>query len=246
MWEFCSGVAVGLASGFAASFLEPVQRWFARMGRTSAADAGIQMHVELDPAVIWAGMPDWIGFHYYIPELDPGEAPPENPREWRGWASRHGGWDLGTSIARLTLVGTAPVTVVLETPEVTVSEEPLPEGTKIFHPVGGATISPTAFNVDLDTFSSDHPIVHISAEGGETARGPLSWSLQKNEVEQILIRVSSARPSLIHWEARLPLLIDGERRFLEINDHTAPITFAGGALFDEWNHWDGTNWVAWT
>ncbi len=134
-------------------------------------------------------------------------------------------------------------TVVLETPQVSVWEEPLPSGTKIVHPVGGASISPRAFNVDLDTFSSVNPVVHLSGDGGEPISGPLSWSLQKNEVEQILIRVCASGNSLFHWEARLPVLIDGERRFLTINDNSSPITFAGGTV-DGWKHWDGTRWVS--
>ncbi len=243
MAEFLGGVAVGLVSALLLSFLEPVQRWLARAGRASSSDTGVQMHVELDPTVIWAGLPDWIGFHYYIPELDPHEEPPADPREWRRWAYRNGGWDLATSTARLTLVGIAPVTVVLETPQVSVWEEPLPSGTKIVHPVGGASISPRAFNVDLDTFSSANPVVHLSGDGGEPIPGPLSWSLQKNEVEQILIRVSASGNSLFHWEARLPVLIDGERRFLTINDNSSSITFAGGTV-DGWKHWDGTRWVS--
>lgn len=239
--EFFLGVAVGLGTALVLAFLEPVQRRLARAGRRSSSDRGVQMHVELDPAVIWAGMPDWIGFHYYIPDLDAAYEPPADSREWRRWAYRAGGWDLATSTARVTLVGTAPVTVVLETPHVFSSEEPLPLGTKVIHAVGGASIEPRAFDVDLDAFGSDHPTVTISDDGGEPISGPMAWSLQKGEVEQMLITVKSSRSVLFHWEAQLPILIDGERVFLTINDNHEPITFAGGAI-EGCRHWNGTNW----
>ena len=239
---FILGVAVGLGTAFVLAFLEPVQRWLARAGRRSSSDSGVQMHVELDPTVIWAGVPDWIGFHYYIPDLDAADEPPVDSREWRSWAYRAGGWDLATSTARLTLVGTAPVTVVLETPQIFSSQEPLPLGTKVVHAVGGASIDPRAFNVDLDAFGSHHPVVSISDNGGVPISGPLAWSLQKNEVEQILITVTSSRSVLFHWEAQLPVLIDGKREFLTINDNYEPITFAGGTI-EGGRHWNGTNWA---
>lgn len=239
MTEFLIGVAVGLGTAWALTFLEPVQRRVARAGRRSSSDCGVQMHVELDPTVIWAGMPDWIGFHYYIPDLDAAGEPPADSREWRSWAYRAGGWDLATSTVRLTLIGTAPVTVVLETPQVFYSEESLPVGTKVIHAVGGASIDPRAFNVDLD--GSDHPIVTISDDGGERISRPMAWSLQKGEVEQMLITVTSSRSALFHWEAQLPVLIDGERVFLTINDNHEPVTFAGGTI-ERCRHWNGTSW----
>ena len=48
----------------------------------------------------------------------PSEPPPEDGRDWSGWADRNGGVDLGLSMLRLTIVAKSDATVVLDTPMV--------------------------------------------------------------------------------------------------------------------------------
>lgn len=142
MWQFIGGLIAGVVSGLGLALLEPVQRRLATLSRKVLSDHGIESHIELDPNVIYAGWPDWVGFHYYLPEVWDRAAPPSNPRAWREWAKGEGGWDLQQSEERVTLTGTSPVSVVVETPIVDVSERPLPAGTAILHAVGGAEASP--------------------------------------------------------------------------------------------------------
>ena len=143
---------------------------------------------------------------------------------------------------RLTIVGTAPVTVVLETPDVAVTAEPLPEGRKALRPVGGAEISPRAYRVDLDTFGEQSPDVTLVDRGDSIRADPLSFSLERNDVEQILFRIQSQRPGLYSWRARLPILIDGTREYIEVDDAGAPFRLAGGDLLDA-HVWDGDRWA---
>lgn len=241
MWTEVGTYALGLGSGVGVTLIEPVNRWIGRVGRRASSDRGLQAHVESDPAVIWAGMPDWIGFHYFFPGQVPAEAPPASPRDWRTWAYQRGGYDLQQSTVRLTLVGTAPVTAVVETPIVLAVGADLPEGDRVVHPVGGAEVQPRSFDVDLDTFGPEHPIVQLVAEGGESPSGPLSWSIARNEAQQILIQVRSPTPVLYRWTARIPVLIDGSRQYLDVDDHGEPFVFAGGEL-DAWKRWDGSEW----
>lgn len=242
MWGEIGTFVLGLASGFAVAFLEPVNRWMGRAGRRVSNDRGLQVHVEDDPAVIWAGMPDWIGFHYFFPGQVPDEPPPASPRDWRKWAYERGGYDLRQSTVRLTLIGTAPVTVVIETPIVSVSQADLPRGDRVVHPVGGAEVQPRAFDVDLDTFGPENPLVRLVDNGGEPLSGPMSWSITHNEVEQILMQVRSQAPALYHWTARIPVIIDGTRQYLHVDNGGDPFVFAGGEL-DSWKAWDGASWL---
>jgi hypothetical protein len=232
MWTELASFAVGLLAGLAATFIEPVNRWVGRAGRRTARDRGLAVHVETDPSVIWAGTPDWVPFQFYFPSDLPIDPPPPNPRKWRGWALAHGGCDLWESVVRLTIVGTAPVTVVLETPDVTVTSQPLVPGQKVLRPVGGAEISPRAYRVDLDTFGEQSPDVTLVDDGDSVRHDPLSFTLERNGVEQILLRVQSQRPSLYSWRARLPILIDGVREYVEVDDAGAPFQLAGGDLLD--------------
>jgi hypothetical protein len=119
-------------------------------------------------------------------------------------------------------VGTAPVTVVVETPDVTVTSEPLVSGEKVLRPVGGADISPRAYQVDLDTFGEQSPVVTLVDHGDSVPHDPLSFSLERNGVEQILLRVRSQRPGRYSWRARLPILIDGTREYVEVDDGEFP------------------------
>lgn len=241
MWAELGSFALGLAGGLATTFIEPVNRWVGRVGRRTARDRGLAVHVETDPSVIWAGTPDWVPFQYFFPTPDLPAPPPPNPRKWRAWAVAEGGFDLWESVVRLTIVGTAPVTV-LETPDVTVTKEPLPPGRKVLRPVGGAEISPRAYRVDLDTFGEQSPDISLVEEGDSVRHDPLSFSLERNGVEQILLRVQSQRPGLYYWRGRLPILIDGKREYVDVDDGGVPFLLAGGDLLDT-SIWEGDRWV---
>ena len=132
--------------------------------------------------------------------------------------------------------------IVLETPDVTVTTEPLPLGRKVLRPVGGAEISPRAYRVDLDMFGEQSPDVSLVEPGDSIRHDPLSFSLERNGVEQILLRVQSQRPGLYSWKARLPILIDGKRDYVDVDDGGVPFRLAGGDLRDT-SVWDGDSWV---
>lgn len=79
---------------------------------------------------------------------------------------RRGGCDAVTSIARITLTGTSS-SVVIETPRVTAWDEPLPAGEQITYLAGGASVTPRAFDVNLDYHGVSNPIVTFHDEGGD-------------------------------------------------------------------------------
>lgn len=241
MIEFLAGLGSGLLGAFLLSLFEPVNRWVGQLGRRLARDSGVRLHIEQDPAVIWAGMPDWVSFALFLPADKPLGVPPTSPRAWREWVQGLGGWDLGLQTIRLTLIGASPVVVIVETPEFSVAEHEVPDGHKLLHRTGGADISPRAINVELDSFGATFPTISWTETGGASSTRPVSFSLGKNEAEQILINISSDRQRLFEWTARLPILVDGRRHYLEIDDAGQPFKFVGGAQTSGLD-WTGTSW----
>lgn len=238
MTTFVLGLASGLFGAYLLTLLEPVQRWLARGGRHLLNSDGLRVHVESDPAVIWAGLPDWQGFFYYLPGQVDLTEPPANPRQWRTWISELGGWDLYESIVRITIVATAPTTVILETPVVEAVAHKLPPGRKILHRVGGADLQPRAFYVDLDMFGLTSPQVTLADIGGDEKALPRSYAMKKDDVEVFLLRVTSQEPQLVTWRARIPLLVDGRREIIDITNRGYNFKFAGGDLRGQSLHWD--------
>lgn len=162
-------------------------------------------------------------------------------RDWKRWVHEQGGCDFGESTVRITLIGVSPTTVVVETPIVKVSQTQLPPGEYIMHGVGGADLHPRSFNINLDYFGSASPIVELEDESGEPIRKPLCLSLGTNDVEQFLLTVHSKTPSFYAWTAKLPVLIDGTRRYVDIDDEGADFIFAGGETA-ACKQWDGRTW----
>jgi len=240
--QFLLGVLATVATLLLSTLLEPVRQQFGKLGRVLSGYSGVQTHVELDPNIVWAGSPPWRSTSYFLPGDDTADLGPLDHNDLRAWVYRRGGYDAVESTARVTLVGVGSATVLVETPIVTAMEDPLPEGHQITFLAGGASLSPRSFDVNLDYFGVFNPIVSFNDEGSPAQRSTVSFSLKTNEVEQFLIRVSYKAPSLIHWSARIPILVDGRRQFLEVDDHGAPITFAGG----EWSggnlSWNGSDW----
>lgn len=235
---FVLGVISGVLGTLILALFEPVQRWLARLGRRLLRSDGLQVHVESDPAIIWAGLPDWQGFFFYVPHHIRLPEPPRNPRRWHAWITDLGGWDLHESIVRLTIVATAPTTIVLETPVLEAKGRALPEGRKVIHAVGGADLRPREFHVDLDMFGLASPDVTLVDGDGDAQALPRSYSLKKDDVEVFLLRVSSQESQLISWNARLPILIDGRRKFVDITDADRDFLLAGGDLLGRrlvWN-----------
>jgi hypothetical protein len=57
--------------------------------------------------------------------------------------------------------------------------------------------------------------------------GPLSWSLDRGEAQQFLLRVSAADDSLWLWTAKMPVIIDGHRQMVIIDNGGEPFKLAG-------------------
>lgn len=241
--EIIGAVGLGAVGGFITASLEPVQRRFGIAGRRVARDSGVQIHVETDPRILWAGMPPWIAADVFLPEVASHETPPDNALDWRSWAKELGGCDASEATARVTLIGLAPVTVVVSTPLFDASAAEHPDGIRAVRPVGGAEVRPRGIDVDLDTFGAENPIVNLGEESVDGPRMPSQWSLRQGDVEQFDLRVRLTTPSIVTWTARIPLLIDGRRKFIEVSDGDEPFRLAGCDGLPT-QYWTGNEWSA--
>lgn len=236
MGMFLLGLLGGVLAGLLLAALEPVHRLIGRLARRT--ESAVTLHTETDPAVIWAGMPNWIGFHYFLPPGARESEPPQRPHAWRRWALDNGGWDCVESVVRLTMIGQLPVTVVVEAPIVQATRAQPPPGFVAVWPVGGADIVPREIVVHIDHVAV--PIMDAHAGPNEPLNFPLSIS--HNEVEQIILRVRARAPGLYQWTAKLPVIVDGKRRYLDVrNEGGKPFEFVGSDL-EDWQLWTGQDW----
>ncbi len=222
------GVVLAFVLGFAVRpVLMPYSRKLERIGRR--IEDPVDVHVEDDQAVIWAGFPPWMSFSYFIPGELPSDVPPEDGRDWGRWAESHGGFDLWMTMVRVTIVAKTDTTVVVETPMVTQETSTVPEGVGVLKPApGGADITPRRYDIDLA--SGTHPWI-LFMEGGEAAAGDPkpapSFSLKAGEVEQLHIWAKAEDDQLHAWSMEIPMLIDGRRITIPVDHHGGPFKTVG-------------------
>jgi len=162
-----------------------------------------------------------MSFSYFIPGELPSDAPPEDGRDWGRWAKSHGGYDLWLTMVKVTVVAKTDTTVVIETPIVTQKTSAVPKGVGVLKPApGGADITPRRYDIDLA--SGTHPWI-MFMEGGEAIasepRPAPSFSLKAGEVEQLHIWAKAEDDQLHAWSMHIPLLIDGRRVTIPVDDH---------------------------
>lgn len=192
MDEVTIGAIVLLVIGAVITYL--VTRHGRRIERFVRGDPGVRatievdapgergpMHIETDPAVFEAGLPNWEGYGYVFPGRS--DTPPEPPgsvcREWQEWARANRAIDADTTKVQVIIEGTAErVTIDAIDVEVQRRGDPL-SGVHAVCQVGGATSSPREVMVELD---HDPPRLHYRAPGGEPSE-PFLFTLTRDEAE---------------------------------------------------------------
>lgn len=238
---FGAGLLTGVLGGWISSATEPVNRWIGRFGRRVTRTSGVQIHVETDPAQIWAGMPPWIGARVFVPGNPSDCTPPDNPLDWLKWAEEMGGCASGEAVIELTLSGDSPATVVLAAPRVSVEKTALPPGFIGIRPVGGAEISPRGITVDLDQFGYQHPVVDMGQDTWDGERMPKRWTLAKGDVEVFILRVKLTQDYAVAWKAVIPMHVDGRKMSATIDNKGKPFYLCGDASTAR--IWDGGSWI---
>lgn len=242
-WQGLLLTLMGLVCGMLlTAFFGPLRRRIERAGRVAWDEPPVDVHVEADQAIIWAGMPQWIIFSHYFTGGLPIEPPPVERQESGAWASRHGGVDLGLTMLQLTVTTRADVTVVIQTPLITSSSTPLPPGVGAIISTGGADINPRRYDIALGMGS---PLVTFNdpeVRHGHRAPAP-SWKLAAGDVEQLHLWVTADDDQMHEWSLQIPLLIDGRRVLHDVNGGI-PFVTAGRTGVAEQRLWDGHEWVS--
>jgi hypothetical protein len=106
-------LVIGAVIGFAVP--EVLRRTTGRFDRGQARRNPLVVHAETDPAVIWAGIPPWIGAGFLMPPgADLTSPPPRHCPEWRRWAHERGGVDEAVTQLRVTLTARENLLVVVD------------------------------------------------------------------------------------------------------------------------------------
>lgn len=222
MLSMLVGAGVGiLGSSVVSPFLAPWGRKAERAGEVVAAEDPLDVLVDTDQAIIWAGAPPWVGFSYYFPSGLPDDDPPPVGFDWSRWAYKNGGTDVGLSIVQLTLQAKQHATVVLDPPIVRVlGRSPIAHGAVGTYGAGGADLHPRHFKVELDIF--DPPVIEYVNEDYQSVSNP-AFTLVSGEVERFHIWAYATSETLVEWTLELPVIVNGKRRLVQVDGPTDTI-----------------------
>jgi len=237
--ELVVGAIVGAAIGTTlGAVLRPATARLERAARTMWRDTPLLVHVERDPAIIWAGAPDWIPFAVYFRNILATPAPPCGRIEWLNWARMNGGVDAVVTQLSITLQAKVDVAVVVEGLQVRNRSRPVLDGVVVTRPTGGADLTPRHFRVDLDW--GPEPLVTYEEVGGDPSEVPC-MKIAAGDVERFQIW-AEARQGWHEWTVELLLLVEGRRVVYRIDDYGSPFTTVGPEDLTQLIATAGTGW----
>ncbi|MGZ3117974.1 hypothetical protein [Streptomyces sp. H62] len=228
----------GFAMLLVTPFIHPLAKRIEILSRRLYRIDPISVHIERDPSIAWSGSPNWVGTAVWLPTL-PDNAPPENATDWHTWAKSLGGIDASVAFLRVTITCREPASVVVNPPKVRRDILPVgnpPKGVIAVSPTGGASLTPRRIEVNLDMASA----IWVKEDG--TPEETLSLLLEPGESEQFLIFVQ-ATVGRQQWHMELPLIIDGKKEVIRIDDDGKRFLIHGGEGMDE-HFWVDEKWEA--
>ncbi|MEU5320418.1 hypothetical protein AB0G67_27260 [Streptomyces sp. NPDC021056] len=233
--KFYAAVAGGFVMLLLTPVIQPLAKRLEEISRRIYRVKPIHIHIERDPTIVWAGFPNWIGTSVWLPE-HPNSSPPEHPTDWHAWARTLGGADANLTVLKITITSRELASVVVDTPKVRSEQLPLgdpPKGVIATQQTGGAAIDPRRIQVDLDMPYSMWVNPH-----GEPLE-ILSLNLSPGETEQFYL-YASASVGRHKWHLELPILVDGKRQVIRIDDDGQPFMTYGTEGFENIFWQDGT------
>ncbi|MEV5092999.1 hypothetical protein ACWEQ5_31430 [Streptomyces griseoincarnatus] len=196
----------------------------------------ISVHIERDPSIAWAGNPNWVGTAVWLPEL-PSGAPPENATDWHAWAKTLGGTDALVAFLRVTITCREPTSVVVNPPKVRRDILPVgnpPKGIISVSQTGGASLTPRRIEVNLDMEAA----IWVNEDGRRVEA--LSLLLEPGDSEQFFIFIK-ATVGRQQWHLELPVIVDGKREVMRIDDDGRRFILHGGEGMDG-HFWVDEKW----
>lgn len=203
----------GLGTLLLTPFIHPLSKNLEVASRRLYRIKPVHVHVEREPSIVWAGFPNWIGAAVWLPSL-PSSDPPEGPTDWHRWAKSIGGTDASITYLKITITCKDSASVVVNPPKVRRDSLPVgnpPKGIIAVKPTGGAAVTPRRIQVGLDMGTSNW----LDEDGNPIPA--LSLALDPGESEQFYI-FASASIGRYEWHLELPIIVDGRRRIIKIDD----------------------------
>jgi hypothetical protein len=203
----------------------------------------LDVYVETDRGIIWAGAPPWTSYMFAVPSIDDLGIPPSGPCvDWWKWARSHGAVDVRDTEVRVTLTAASDRTVVIDAlrPQIMKREPAPPWPVVLCAAAGGAELTYRGIHIDLDGFAT--PTAHFVGQDGRQAQRPLLISVRAGEVEGFHI-TARAENEYIEWVAELMLIVDGQRKTKTIDNDGEPFCTCGNDL-RQWYRWhaDDEGW----
>ncbi|MFZ3595488.1 hypothetical protein [Streptomyces sp. BH104] len=227
----------GVIMLFLTPLAHPLTKRLESLSRRMYGIKPISIHIERDTSIVWAGHPNWIGAFIWLPSL-PSTTPPEHPTDWHSWAQRIGGTDASTTFLKVTITCRESASVVVSPPKIRRDSLPVgspPKGVILVNPTGGASVTPRRIKIDLDMAYADW----IDEDGAPLPT--LSLALEAGETEQFYI-FAHADVGRYEWHIELPVIVDGRREILRIDDDGKRFITHGTAGLTEYL-WRDDQWT---
>lgn len=222
--------------------------WVVNRALDSGADAIderalVTAHVEVDPAKVFAGQPQWQTYDFVSSgtPTDLGPPPSAACREWRQWAVRRGGVDADETHVYAYLQGTPGTAVVIDEIEIDIVRRRVPShGTSAHCSAGGAVGNPRLIDINLDTTRPE--VLYAEAGDDYPARRRLNFTLADSESETFRLRAHTTRCDC-DWRARVQMVVNGTRMELTLDDAGKPFR-TSASRNTKHLAWDGRRWTA--
>ncbi|WP_285183988.1 hypothetical protein [Rhodococcus sp. MEB032] len=186
--------------------------------RTISRQHPVYVHVETDPAVLFANAEyDWITFSQFVPLQLPEIPPPPGgfATEMGAWAANLGGFPARHCNYGVTLTAREGRHVVVSAFRVQAKAVDLPSGSVVTKGVGGASMEFRRIQIDLHTQHARASYVEM----GGTPGSPFEFQLAPGESAKFNLLVDASTDEhvdMYEWWGNLDLLVDGKRRTLRI------------------------------
>lgn len=204
---------------------ELMHRRGGRLARRVTGDTGIDVILEADSSAVWRGIPEaWVGQQAYFPRGLPASPPPDSRSSWSHWVAAEGGIPCYTHHSCVTLVASAPATVVVGPPRVEVVDSwEIDGGAVVMLPAAGAEVTPRGFSIELHPEHEPSVVSGIPQPDGAADPMMRVYSLATKEVEQFHMKAGGIAPRVYRWKVLLDIFVDGKAR--ELDPHTAKFPY---------------------
>jgi len=224
-------VVIGVVAGWAGQNYLPV--WW----RLLRGVPDLDVHVEADPANLYAGQPPWHTAAYIFRSGPPPSPPSNYCPDWWQWAHTQGAIDSRRTELKVTLVGGVDATVVLSGVKPRVHSLQDLSGVVGLCGAGGAEAIPRHVQIRLDHF--DPPTALFVDEQGNYIKNP-TFVIRKGDAEELHI-VAYAEQASVDWTVSLVLIVNGKSKEIELSDNGLPFRTSGAEGLPQYI-WNADRW----